>query len=97
MKPVAARCDSVRSVATIREPARLCGVSPATVSRVFDNPEVANAKTRTRVLWTARRIGYLPNESVRTPATSSPAGRGTVSGPATPSCGPCAGTTWTAW
>ncbi|MEU7891192.1 LacI family DNA-binding transcriptional regulator, partial [Microbispora bryophytorum] len=31
---------SVWSVATIRELARLCGVSPATVSRVFNNPEV---------------------------------------------------------
>ncbi|RGA03837.1 LacI family transcriptional regulator [Microbispora triticiradicis] len=69
MKPVTARCDSVWSVATIRELARLCGVSPATVSRVFNNPEVVNAKTREQVLRTARQIGYLPNESARTLAT----------------------------
>ncbi|GAA4190608.1 LacI family DNA-binding transcriptional regulator [Microbispora amethystogenes] len=56
-------------MATIRELARLCGVSPATVSRDFNNPEVANAKTRTQVLRAARQIGYLPNESARTPAT----------------------------
>ncbi|MBE3008112.1 LacI family DNA-binding transcriptional regulator [Microbispora sp. NEAU-D428] len=69
MKPVTARCDSVWSVATIRELARLCGVSPATVSRVFNNPEVVNAKTREQVLRTARQVGYLPNESARTLAT----------------------------
>ncbi|WP_220504848.1 LacI family DNA-binding transcriptional regulator [Microbispora sp. H13382] len=56
-------------MATIRELARLCGVSPATVSRVFNNPEVVNAKTRTQVLRVARQIGYLPNESARTLAT----------------------------
>lgn len=69
MKPVTARCDSVWSVATIRELARLCGVSPATVSRAFNNPAVVNAKTREQVLRTARQIGYLPNESARTLAT----------------------------
>ncbi|WP_182887135.1 LacI family DNA-binding transcriptional regulator [Microbispora sp. H10885] len=56
-------------MATIREVARLCGVSPATVSRDFNNPEVANAKTRTQVLRAARQIGYLLNESARTLAT----------------------------
>ncbi|WP_169948047.1 LacI family DNA-binding transcriptional regulator [Microbispora sp. H11081] len=56
-------------MATIRELARLCGVSPATVSRVFNNPKVVNAKTREQVLRTARQIGYLPNESARTLAT----------------------------
>ncbi|WP_433500182.1 LacI family DNA-binding transcriptional regulator [Sphaerimonospora sp. CA-214678] len=56
-------------MATIRELAHLCGVSPATVSRVFNNPDVVNAKTREQVMSTAQRIGYLPNESARTLAT----------------------------
>ncbi|MBX6382339.1 MAG: LacI family DNA-binding transcriptional regulator [Microbispora sp.] len=56
-------------MATIRELARLCGVSPATVSRVFNNPGVVNAKTREQVLRMARQIGYLPNQSARTLAT----------------------------
>ncbi|GAA0386178.1 LacI family DNA-binding transcriptional regulator [Microbispora corallina] len=56
-------------MATIRELARLCGVSPATVSRVFNSPEVVNPKTRELVLRAAERIGYLPNESARTLAT----------------------------
>ncbi|MER6824421.1 LacI family DNA-binding transcriptional regulator [Streptosporangium sp. NPDC000563] len=56
-------------MATIRELARLCGVSSATVSRVFNNPEVVNAQTRELILSTAARIGYLPNESARTLAT----------------------------
>ncbi|MEU8058608.1 LacI family DNA-binding transcriptional regulator [Microbispora bryophytorum] len=88
-------------MATTRELARLCGVSPATVSRVFNNPEVVNAKTREQVLRTARQIGYLPNESARTLATKksflvSPAGTRAEKGPRTPTCAPCAGTTWTA-
>ncbi|MFC4063259.1 LacI family DNA-binding transcriptional regulator [Planomonospora corallina] len=56
-------------MATIRELARQCGVSVATVSRVFNNPEVVNPDTRKNVLDTAARIGYLPNESARTLAT----------------------------
>ncbi|MDR8413706.1 LacI family DNA-binding transcriptional regulator [Nonomuraea sp. 3-1Str] len=56
-------------MATIRELARLCGVSPATVSRVFNSPEVVNAQTRELILSTATRIGYSPNESARTLAT----------------------------
>ncbi|MBP2705584.1 LacI family DNA-binding transcriptional regulator [Microbispora sp. RL4-1S] len=56
-------------MATIRELARLCGVSPATVSRVFNNPEVVNARTRDEVLRAAQQIGYQPNASARTLAT----------------------------
>ncbi|GAT66005.1 LacI family DNA-binding transcriptional regulator [Planomonospora sp. ID91781] len=56
-------------MATIRELARQCGVSVATVSRVFNNPEVVNPDTRQNVLRVAARIGYLPNESARTLAT----------------------------
>ncbi|AWS45295.1 LacI family DNA-binding transcriptional regulator [Streptosporangium sp. 'caverna'] len=56
-------------MATIRDLARQCGVSVATISRVFNNPEVVNAETRDNVLRVAARIGYQPNESARTLAT----------------------------
>ncbi|GAB7052026.1 LacI family DNA-binding transcriptional regulator [Catenuloplanes indicus] len=56
-------------MATIRELARHCGVSVATVSRVFNTPEVVSRETRQRVEAAAAEIGYLPNESARTLAT----------------------------
>ena len=56
-------------MATIRELARHCGVSVATVSRVFNTPEVVSRETRQRVEAAATEIGYLPNESARTLAT----------------------------
>lgn len=68
MKPVTeVRYRTV--VATIRDLARQCGVSVATVSRVFNNPEVVTQETRDNILRVAARIGYLPNESARTLAT----------------------------
>lgn len=54
---------------SIREVARRCGVSVATVSRVFNTPEVVSRQTRQLVLDAAAAIGYLPNESARTLAT----------------------------
>ena len=54
---------------SIRELARHCGVSVATVSRVFNSPEIVSPQTRERVLAAATEIGYLPNESARTLAT----------------------------
>ena len=56
-------------MATIRELARHCDVSIATVSRVFNSPELVSQETRQRILEVAVRIGYLPNESARTLAT----------------------------
>ncbi|MFC3990967.1 LacI family DNA-binding transcriptional regulator [Actinoplanes siamensis] len=49
--------------------AHRCGVSVATVSRVFNTPEVVSQQTRQLVLDMAAEIGYLPNESARTLAT----------------------------
>ncbi|MEU4688302.1 LacI family DNA-binding transcriptional regulator [Actinoplanes sp. NPDC023714] len=49
--------------------ARRSGVSVATVSRVFNTPEVVSRQTRQLVLGVAAEIGYLPNESARTLAT----------------------------
>lgn len=56
-------------MSSIRELAHRCGVSVATVSRVFNTPEVVSQHTRQLVLDVAAQIGYLPNESARTLAT----------------------------
>ncbi|MES2183120.1 MAG: LacI family DNA-binding transcriptional regulator [Pseudomonadota bacterium] len=50
----------------IRLVARTAGVSVATVSRVFNTPEVVRAETRERVLAVARRFDYVPNANART-------------------------------
>ncbi|GAB2790100.1 LacI family DNA-binding transcriptional regulator [Amycolatopsis magusensis] len=56
-------------MATGREIAELCGVSVATVSRVFNQPETVNEETRERVLRVAGELGYRPNESARALST----------------------------
>jgi LacI family transcriptional regulator len=56
-------------MATGREIADLCGVSVATVSRVFNQPETVNRETRERVERVARELDYRPNESARALST----------------------------
>jgi len=51
---------------TIHQLARLCGVSAATVSRVFNNPQSVRRETREHVERIARELDYRPNESART-------------------------------
>ncbi|GGH48481.1 LacI family transcriptional regulator [Comamonas phosphati] len=51
---------------SITEVARLAGTSVATVSRVFNNPEIVNPQTRASVQRVARELGYVPNSSART-------------------------------
>lgn len=46
--------------------AKLAGVSPATVSRVFNRPGQVNPETLERILDTARRHGYHPNPAAQT-------------------------------
>lgn len=46
--------------------AQRAGVSPATVSRVFNNPDLVQPRTRDTVLNMARELGYRPNASART-------------------------------
>jgi DNA-binding LacI/PurR family transcriptional regulator len=50
---------------TARDVARVAGVSVATVSRTLTKPDEVAASTRTRVLDTARGMGYRPNLTAR--------------------------------
>lgn len=51
--------------------AGLAGVSIATVSRVYRNPESVRAQTRERVLAVARELGYVPSGNARGLASRS--------------------------
>jgi LacI family transcriptional regulator len=55
-----------RLISSIREVAKLSGVSVATVSRVFNGYADVSKETRLRVLATARKLDYLPNAAART-------------------------------
>ena len=50
---------------SIREVAARAGVSPATVSRVFTQPDAVAADTRRRVLQVAGQLNYAPNPVAR--------------------------------
>lgn len=50
---------------TIFDVAEVAGVSKATVSRVFTNPEAVNPDTRKRILAAAEDLGYRPNAIAR--------------------------------
>ncbi len=51
---------------SIQRVAREAGVSVATVSRAFNQPETVREETRSRVTSAARRVNYRPNASART-------------------------------
>lgn len=46
---------------TITEIAKLCNTSPATVSRVLNNPELVAQPLRERIMETMKEVGYKPN------------------------------------
>lgn len=52
---------------SIKEVARLAGVSPSTVSRVINsgNTSAASPETQERIWEAARQIGYIPNQNAR--------------------------------
>ena len=50
---------------SIREVARLAGVSPATVSRVINGTANVNEDKRQRVLEVVRQTDFVPNEIAR--------------------------------
>src|SRR5689334_5889640 len=50
---------------TIRDVAKAAGVSPMTVSRVLNQPELVALPTRTRVQAAIRELDYVVNELAR--------------------------------
>jgi LacI family transcriptional regulator len=56
---------------TIRDVARLAGVSVATVSRVLNNSAIASKNTREGVLKAAAELGYRPNANAQALATQT--------------------------
>lgn len=59
------------SAATVYDVAERSGVSIATVSRVYRNPEAVRVETRERVLAAARELGYVPSGNARGLASRS--------------------------
>ena len=51
--------------ATLKDVARLSGVSLATASRAINNRGEVNPETRARVLQVAEQIGYVPSSLAR--------------------------------
>lgn len=56
---------------TIRDVARLAGVSVATVSRVLNNPSIASKEAREQVLQAVATLGYRPNANAQALATQT--------------------------
>ena len=62
-----ARLPAVRSRPTITDVAKLCGVTPATVSRVLNGKKKFSASeaVREKIVATARKLGYVPDLAAR--------------------------------
>lgn len=50
---------------SIKDVARLAGVSIATVSRAVNNIDVVSEDTRRKIAWAVKRLGYNPNLAAR--------------------------------
>lgn len=61
--------DTARTRATMRDVARLAGVSKTTVSRVLNGSDLVTDETRTHVEETMRRAGYVVSYKARSLAT----------------------------
>ncbi|MDM7917394.1 MAG: LacI family DNA-binding transcriptional regulator, partial [Candidatus Eisenbacteria bacterium] len=57
-------------MATVRDVARACGRSIATVSRVFNGSANVSEETRARVRKAAEKLDYYPNSAARSLTTS---------------------------
>ena len=68
-----------RSRLGVREIARRVGVSPMTVSRVLNNPDMVSPETRDKVLGAIERAGFVPNR-----LASSMRGAGRIIGTVVP-------------
>jgi LacI family transcriptional regulator/LacI family repressor for deo operon, udp, cdd, tsx, nupC, and nupG len=55
----------IRKAATIRDVARLAGVSVATASRALNGSEVVNAQTRDRILAVMEELRFTPSPAAR--------------------------------
>jgi LacI family transcriptional regulator len=52
---------------TMRDVARVAGVSAKTVSRVFNDDPHVTVETRERVRWAMQKLNYVPNQSYLAP------------------------------
>lgn len=64
-KPLRKASSPVKKRSTIYDLAKLCGVSPGTVSRVLNNRDRVNTETREKVLKAARILDMRPQAGVR--------------------------------
>lgn len=60
-----ARSSEDRVALSARDVARVAGVSVSTVSRALSRPDVVAPETLSKVLGTARALGYQPNRAAR--------------------------------
>ena len=67
-KPFAWRC---RMAATIKDVARLAGVSPSTVSRVLNQKGVISDETKQKIASAMEQLKYVPNDIARSFANGS--------------------------
>ncbi|BBJ28034.1 LacI family DNA-binding transcriptional regulator [Athalassotoga saccharophila] len=51
---------------SIKDVAKIAGVSIATVSRVFNSPQLVSPRTRAMVYSVAQKLNYIPNYSAKT-------------------------------
>ena len=63
---------------TIKDIARVCGVSISTVSRVLNERPDVSGEVRCRVLEAVEKYGYIPNNSARDLVRSQSANIGVV-------------------
>lgn len=63
------RGEPVRTVPTIKQVAEAAGVSRATVSRAFGQPDLLSDDTVALVREVAERLGYVPNQTARALST----------------------------
>jgi DNA-binding LacI/PurR family transcriptional regulator len=59
----------VKKAITIRDIARIAGVSPGTVSRAINNSPLVNPETRQKVIQVVRALNYVPNRMAQRLAT----------------------------
>lgn len=64
--------DRVEALPTIYDVAREAGVSPMTVSRVFNSSGPVSAQKREAVMRSAEKLRYIPNRSAQLLASADP-------------------------